>query len=652
MKIKLNIPFAEKDAAKLVAKKNKIPLWYENGSWQCETANDLIKEFKPYYVEANQTKEAINFINQFQLKSKTSIKTKIGLKPTKEKPVAKNSLNKTSKTAYPDNYSYVLNIPYELRNDFPQMGNYYNSEEKVIVNKSKFINEALHPYFSEVFSLESFIEKKLNGFIRSELTNKISDTQIFVPRDYQNEAEKAILLAIQKELRGFLLADEVGLGKTISSCLVLKQKQFKKILVVTTLSATPHWRNTLVGFPFKDKEIVVINYDRLQKLFSLKKADQKLKRKTRKAKNKRIASKGECEDFDIIIWDESHKMKNQTSMRSKLGKKLMMEAGFNLYLSATAGQNPLELSYMSELLAQLTGQSVKNLDDYEKWCLSMKIGVSRGDFGKWLWDGSDESIKKIQDILFNGKIKGAIRRTPANIKGYPEISRQLFPLSLDADEQKKYEMFWEEFKNDSLKLSANKNKKPQKGELNQLVVQLRLRQKCSLLKVPHTYSQAIELLENGHQVAISVGFKDCIKELVELFKKAGYSCSIITGDEKPKEKEANRVAFQKGENKIAIFTVEEAISLHQGEMNNVPRSMIIHDLRWSAISMSQIEGRTHRDGKFSQIYWCYFEKTIEEEIANIVLQRVIGMKGMVGDDTAVLKDILSALSLKAGFDIK
>ena len=69
-------------------------------------------------------------------------------------------------------------------------------------------------------------------------------------------------------------------------------------------------------------------------------------------------------------------------------------------------------------------------------------------------------------------------------------------------------------------------------------------------------------------------------------KKIGVS--IIYGGQTSNEKEEERLNFQKGQNKVVLFTVEEAISLHQGEYNDSPRSMLIHDLRWSAIQMSQI----------------------------------------------------------------
>jgi hypothetical protein len=92
-----------------------------------------------------------------------------------------------------------------------------------------------------------------------------------------------------------------------------------------------------------------------------------------------------------------------------------------------------------------------------------------------------------------------------------------------------------------------------------------------------------------------------------------------------------------------IFTVEEGISLHAGEFAGAPRSQLIHDLRWSAIQMAQIEGRCHRDGHFAQVYWTYADGTIEEKIARVVVARIGAMKEMIGDDAETLREIESVL---------
>jgi SNF2 family DNA or RNA helicase len=172
-----------------------------------------------------------------------------------------------------------------------------------------------------------------------------------------------------------------------------------------------------------------------------------------------------------------------------------------------------------------------------------------------------------------------------------------------------------------------------------LAAALRLRQKSSLVRAPATLQLVTELLDNGHQVAVSVAFLDTLTALRDALEKNGVVCAAIHGALPATLREAERLRFQRGEARVVLFTVEEGISLHQGEHNDVPRTEVIHDLRWSAIQMAQIEGRCHRDGRFAQIHWTYADGTVEERIATIVARRIQAMKAMVGDDVETLREI-------------
>ncbi|WP_437877509.1 helicase-related protein [Sorangium sp. So ce513] len=126
---------------------------------------------------------------------------------------------------------------------------------------------------------------------------------------------------------------------------------------------------------------------------------------------------------------------------------------------------------------------------------------------------------------------------------------------------------------------------------------LRLRQKSSLIRAPGTVELVRELLDNGHHVAVSVAFMETLEAVQVALARERVPCALIHGALPAGDKEAGRLRFQRGEPLVVLFTVEEGISLHQGEHNEAPRSEVIHDLRWSAIQMAQIEGRCHRDGR-------------------------------------------------------
>ena len=78
-----------------------------------------------------------------------------------------------------------------------------------------------------------------------------------------------------------------------------------------------------------------------------------------------------------------------------------------------------------------------------------------------------------------------------------------------------------------------------------------------------------------------------------------------------------------------------------------PRTLVVHDLRHSAIQIAQIEGRCHRDGEAATIHYAFAEDTVEEAIAGTVISRMAAMDAMAGDDTAMLDAVLACLEAEA-----
>ena len=260
--------------------------------------------------------------------------------------------------------------------------------------------------------------------------------------------------------------------------------------------------------------------------------------------------------------------------------------------------------------------------------------------GRWDWRGDPADCEKVHALLFapRGKHPAAgLRRRPEDIVGWPELNRILTPIELDTESRELYAQAWVAFRKEMELEPHGKNPK------GALAATLRLRQKSSLLRIKGTLELVRELLDNGHQVAVSVAFHETLSLARATLEAEKIPCAEIHGKLDGKTKEAERLRFQRGEAKVVFFTVEEGISLHQGEHGDAPRSEIIHDLRWSAIQMAQIEGRCHRDGKFAQVYWAYADGTLEEKIARVVAGRIQSMKEMVGDDTETLREIENLL---------
>lgn len=536
---------------------------------------------------------------------------------------------------------WVLDIPFEWRGWASTQGVTWDASLKAATWSGASLPSPLLPFAARPFSWEWRQQILTNPSVAFPVPSLLP---AWSARPHQKTASKSLTEAYRLKRVGFLLADEVGLGKTISAWdFALATRELRRVLIVTTSAAVPHWRNTLLHTGYADKEVLILNYDRLGKVFDISAKEKTLSTRA-KGKRKRLATKGEPESFDLIIFDEAHKGKNLSSARSVMMRRLVIRAKFVIWASATAGQNPLELAYLAPLLAQVTGHRLSELSsDFEAWCKSQDIGVSRGKFGRWEWRKSTSALAKIHSWLFEGRAPAGIRRLPQEISGWKAMERQLVPVPLDPQERKDYGTAWEDFRESQMTGTGPAVRKTRKSPENGLVAQLRFRQKGSWIRIGPTLELIADHLDNGLRVAVSVAFHETLEEMARHLRLAGLEPAIIHGKLSASEKEANRLRFQKGETPVVLFTVEEAISLHEGEYENVPRVLLIHDLRWSALQLAQIEGRCHRDGKFAPTQWLFAEGTVEEDIAQVLLDRVIAMKTMHGDDVSDLEAIECAM---------
>lgn len=555
----------------------------------------------------------------------------------------------------PGDRLFVLSVPYLERALAAQHGAKWDPFLRATVFVGPSLPSNLQPYGSPPFSWERWQEDDLNG-----TPGAIPRPQAgLTPRPHQKEAASAIANAARIGARGFLLADEVGLGKTLSALegvrALRQHRSVRNLLIVTPLAVVPHWRRSVAdsGFDAEGIRVCVINYDRLKNLLSVPSSAETAKRT--RTKNKRIAKEGtSLISWDVVIFDESHKIRNPESQRRAAAERLAQysasrsDAPFVIWASATAGQSPVEISYLWPLLAQLTKSPANSFRNFGPWLQEHGFHVNHEPrFDRWTW--TDDAAERQRDIahmrslIFDRKTPVALRRVPEDIAGWPEIVRTLLPVDLAPDEYRLYNEAWTAFRKE-MRL-ARKGKDPKAG----MVARLRFRQKASLLRVAGTVDFALDLLENGHQVAISVQFLETLDHIAKGIEKAGVAVATLDG-RNPRGREDERLRFQRGEAKVALFTPVEGFSLHSQELlsqgqraTRAPRSTIIHDARFSGIEAIQIEGRCHRDGQAANVYYAFGASTVEEQIVRTLLARVEATKALVGDDTATLRALEAIL---------
>ncbi len=460
-----------------------------------------------------------------------------------------------------------------------------------------------------------------------------SDGPVFVPRPHQAAARDAILEARAAGRPGFLLGDLTGLGKTLSAWAAIAAMPEEDVLVICPKGAMPQWRRTIAGSGLAPKRVTLINYERTKSLLAPPPASTK---RSVRAKNNELARQGRPKrTWPIVVFDESHRLRNPYAQRSLVCRQLADAAVFAIYMSATAGQAPHELAYLGKLLGEAAGCPAETLVEFRALMKGLLIGRAKGRWTNWSWEPNERDRRLMSGLLYKGPRAIGMRRRPSDIAGWPEVQRELAPTVLSLGERRLYDATWREFR-EAFGLLGGSRRRPVGWAAD-----LRFRQKASLLRVPGTADFAEDLLDAGQQVAISVAYLETGAMLAETLRGRGWTIAAINGTADAEANEAARVGFQTGLSDVVVFTVTESISLHRNEMTGGerPRSLIVHDMRHSAIELQQVEGRCHRDGERAVIYYAFAERTVEERIAATVVGRMAAMDGMAGDNTSAMEAI-------------
>lgn len=219
-----------------------------------------------------------------------------------------------------------------------------NYPDKFGINSKLRQTQIHNPEFLDLtlqsYEILSYLKNEKLSITESLRTNK--NVSIF---DHQILAAQRI----KNELGGTaLLADEVGLGKTIEACIIIKEYIItglaKKVLILAPPSLLPQWRDELAS---------KFNLDFVSQQDTLKFIDvhsHDLLLMSHASASYPEKSKALQEIFwDLVIVDEAHSMKNSVTKKHQLVKNLSKR--HLLLLSATPIQNNLEELYnMVELL--------------------------------------------------------------------------------------------------------------------------------------------------------------------------------------------------------------------------------------------------------------------------------------------------------------
>jgi len=437
---------------------------------------------------------------------------------------------------------------------------------------------------------------------------------------FQCAAVRALIIA-----GSLILGDEMGLGKTPVGCSAIKLSGAKKIIIICPNQVKWSWVEHL-------REWAGINEAYLVEANKTISSEAVVIWKEREAHISRILQKDNFVmimgfemmkkyinnltygKYDLIIYDEAHRLKNRNAIVTKRAKQLSACSQRSWLLTGTPVRNRPD-----DLFTLLSIVDPKRFSDY--WDFVNLHMHCYHEYNHVVLGGVADAE------VFNSMISAyMVRRTKAEVM--PELPEKIYTtlkIPLLPEQEELYRTMEEEFivsiRNEMIDgtyenviLSAS----------NTLAMMMRLRQIClspSLLGDKITESAKIELLkellDDLHQqeqkTIIFTYFRSFIPEVEEILKNIGVNYGVIKGGQSPKARHQLQLALKSGEIEMIVGTAQ---SMGEGMNLQAATTAVFCDYDWVPANNQQAEDRIHRSGikDSPNIISLYHPNTIEEDI--------------------------------------
>ena len=176
------------------------------------------------------------------------------------------------------------------------------------------------------------VDKNLGQEIEGYLPAKVHKL------DYQIEAVKRCI-SIMHEHGGFMLADVVGLGKTIIGTLIIKRflsvpendGRERKVLIITPPAIQSGWKKTIAMFDKDSDEKIApyIDFITTGRIANITEEDDWEENDDDSADSGEFVGTLQDKNYGFIVIDESHKFRNSTTFMYRSLDELIIKIGSN-----------------------------------------------------------------------------------------------------------------------------------------------------------------------------------------------------------------------------------------------------------------------------------------------------------------------------------
>ena len=463
---------------------------------------------------------------------------------------------------------------------------------------------------------------------------------------YQVEAARKVL----KQFRGrVLLADEVGLGKTIEAGMALKEYLLRgmvnRVLILTPASLVGQWQEemaTKFGIDF------VTSYDSLIRSDpSSFWAQPRVIASIATARRVEHQEALTAEQFDIVIVDEAHHLKNRQTANWKLVNSLNKK--FLLMLSATPLQNSLiELYNLLTLLKPGLFKTEKEFRASYMTSGKPRVPANRDRMRDLMREVMIRNTRSVVEVKLPARHAATLKLEPLSSEGecYRELSTLIGATYQTSTTQQRLSLRY-------LLSAAGSTPSTAAAAIGRFIAsmmhggasnevlnsgwhQLHLR----YASIDHSSKEAalLDLLERNtsEKKMVFVHHRETLRRIGALLVARAMPHVIFEGAMTGPEKDAAIARFH---DEIPVLVCTES----GGEGRNLQfcNTLINFDLPWNPMAIEQRIGRIHRIGQTRDVFIFNLvtRDTLEEKVLRILDEKINMFELVVGEIDSILGEM-------------
>ena len=455
---------------------------------------------------------------------------------------------------------------------------------------------------------------------------------------YQIEAVRKAL----KQFRGrVLLADEVGLGKTIEAGMILKEYLLRgmveRVLILTPATLVGQWRDELAtkfdlnfatSYDAQLKTDPTAFWSQPRVIASIATA--------RRAEHQELLAQ---QNYDLVIVDEAHHLKNRATANWKLVNALQKR--FLLLLSATPVQNSLVELY--NLLTLLKPGIFKTEKEFRASYMTSgqpRVPANREHMRDLMREVMIRNTRSLVDVHLPPRHAVTLKLDPEPEEAacYQTLSRLVAEAHAKSTSQQRLALRY-------LLSAAGSTAATAAAAIHRYLAARRadgewrkLLEAYSAIQVSGKEKSLLDLLRRNEaeKKIVFVHHRETLRRLADWLTREALSHVVFEGAMSGPEKDAAIARFR---DEVPLLISTE--SGGEGRNLQFANTLINFDLPWNPMAIEQRIGRLHRIGQTREVFIFNLvaRETLEERILHILDEKINMFELVVGEIDAILGEM-------------